>query len=1063
MTFRKTTLSTMILAAALSLSGAALASDKFFAAEGETTTYDTETEIPSEDPSSDYKLIGGWDLSQPTEGTSLEHADVNTDVTLTGNTFDELIGGNHMRNTKLEAPAQMSIGDTKVTITGGTLVYAIGGSKASTSGELTVENGNVQMAIGGETKITGKVIGGNYIKNSAATSSGAGAGKGTVSKSGNIALTIEGGSFTDLVIGGSFAENYTPANAADANTGSDMALTASTGHVGMTVTGGTFQEDVFGGSAAVGKNSAVTNDSSSLTISLSSSSVPTFTKDKRIVGGSYVAGQNATATTIGNTGVVIEGAGELSVSTNIVGGDLIEHGTFGADGSKSVIQGTSSVVLSASNFTTAEEIIGGSYVKVAMNAQDVKVNANVTNTRVDISAGTITGNVIGGGKVNLYANENTDTAGASASSDVGSANVVISGGKVSGAIIGGGSAKSRNGIEGHADVETVNISVTGDAVVGGVIGGGMAYNYDASNAATLTAKTTSGTTITVSNAKLDGFQYNSGVDATIGLVDTAIIAGGVAYDKVSSETKNTGLDASVGNTVLTVQNSEVSGNVYGGGYAFGHNAVAETASADMHFINSTVTGNVSTGGLTGENATSATVKTASIALENTTVSGALLLGGANTGTQGEKTGAEKVSSATFTGVNSATTVSGKADAYTFNATADNAEKAIFDAEGTLDATGSTVTVNNVTGHTVITGEKTQIQTDEATTMSVGTTFATTTYSLGSAGTLGQLTYTEAGLTAGDKLLAGTAQGNRNSKTLSETMLGSVAFVNQGAEFIADEGMDAISRAAKPGSFTAFGAMQGGRSTYETGSHVSVWGASLAAGTAGKVGNLTMAGFVEAGWGNSESKVSGASGDGDHEYYGLGGALRYEFENPFYVEGSLRFGWASTEFDGDYAVGNAQYDADSLYATAHVGGGYVFELTPSVSIDIYGRYMLTYLEGDEVDLHTGSGESLDMDDTTAHTVRVGFNLLGNYTKELAWHAGLAYEHVFDGDAESTVLVGGSRASLDTPTLEGNTGIADIGFTYQPDDGTSPWTFGINLKGYAGDRQGVTGSLNALYTF
>ena len=122
MTFRKTTLSTMILAAALSLSGAALASDKFFAAEGETTTYDTETEIPSGGPSSDYKLIGGWDLSQPTEGTSLEHADVNTDVTLTGNTFDELIGGNHMRNTKLEAPAQMSIGDTKVTITGGTLV-----------------------------------------------------------------------------------------------------------------------------------------------------------------------------------------------------------------------------------------------------------------------------------------------------------------------------------------------------------------------------------------------------------------------------------------------------------------------------------------------------------------------------------------------------------------------------------------------------------------------------------------------------------------------------------------------------------------------------------------------------------------------------------------------------------------------------------------------------------------------------------------------------------------------------------------------------------------------------
>ena len=1011
MKFQKTALSTMLLTVAVAMSGNVQAGDKFMAANGQSQTFTSATELPDGDPSTNYKLIGGWDHSGYGSEDSLDHAGINTDIRLTSGSYDEIVGGNHVRNTKSSQTSPvMSIGNTKVTISGGSLEYAVGGSKASTSGGTNLINGRVEMVVSGVANISKKLVGGNYVKNSSAQGAGATPDKGGESVVGDIDLTLQGGTFGGMVIGGSFAENYTDKS----EEGFAMKLSTQTGKINTTVTGGKYNGDVVGGSAASGKNSAVQNESSSLTISLAGDETPTFTNDKRIVGGNFVSGENVSSRTKGDTGVVIDGNGKLLVASNIVGGDLIEQHSLGNVGASSKIQGTSSVTISAANFSTSEEIIGGSYVHAAGGTEERPADAQVGSTRVEISAGTIGGNVIGGGKVNIselqgHADETY------AESHVGTANVLISGGTINGAVIGGGNAKARAGLDGSADVDAVNIEITGGS----------------------------------------GFQYDSGIDDTVKFAETAIIAGGIAYDKKTVADEKY-VDAETQTTSITVLNSIVKGNVYGGGYAHGNNATANTNTAQMSFVDTKIQGNVSTGGLVGDDSAVANVKTAALSMRDTSVTGDLVLGG-------DHAGAAKVTSAEFTGVNTAQELTGKADSYTFNATEENGTKAILDVSGTIDAVGSMVDVNTNSAHTIITGENAKMSVDKDTKLTVHSTFADTAYSFDEEDSLGQLIYTTKGLTAGDEVLSGMTTTNENAKVLSETLLGSVAFVNQGAEFIADEGMDAIVSAAKDGRFTAFGAMQGGRSSYETGSHVSVWGVSLAAGTAGKVGNMTMAGFIEAGWGRSDPSVSGASGDGDHDYYGVGGAVRYDFESPFYLDGSLRIGSSSTEFDGEFSGTKAKYDADSLYVTAHVGGGYVFDLNSTLAMDLYGRYMFTYLEGDEVGLHTGSGEKLDMDDTTAHTVRLGFSLLGNCTPEVAWHAGLAYEHVFDGDAESTLLVGGSRASLDTPTLEGNSGIVDVGFRYQPGGASDPWTFGVNLKGYVGDRQGVTGSFNALYTF
>lgn len=319
------------------------------------------------------------------------------------------------------------------------------------------------------------------------------------------------------------------------------------------------------------------------------------------------------------------------------------------------------------------------------------------------------------------------------------------------------------------------------------------------------------------------------------------------------------------------------------------------------------------------------------------------------------------------------------------------------------------------------------------------------------------------LMSGDELITkGTLSANANSKTLAESFLGSIAFLNQGAEFIADEGMRAIVNAARSGQTATFGAVHGGSSRYETGSSVDVDGVTLATGVATKFGNLTAAGFIEAGWASSESHVHGTEADGDHDYYGVGAAVRYEFENPFYLDGSVRLGMASTEFDGRYGDASARYDADSFYGTMHVGAGYLMSITEALKLDLYGRYVLSFLDGDDVGLHTGNGETFSMDSTVTHAFRLGARLNGNFCDNAAWRFGLAYEHVADGDAESDVLAEGTRAALDVPTLEGDTGIMELGVTMTP-SATSPWFFDVGLKGYVGDRRGVSGSALVTYAF
>lgn len=971
------------------------------AGEGSALTVNTQTQKVTDKS----QLIDGWwhytDLV--TAETDLNHAGTTSDLTvdLTNNTqVDEIVGGNYIKQPKglTDKTHEATIGDTKLTVKAVKTEYIVAGSKANNTGKGSIVNGNTTL-----------VIEDGIIQYEADPSKGA-------------------------VVGG----NY---------------IKASSPSAGMV---------------------------------------------------------SQTNSTVGDTSVTVTGEGTITLGKGIVGGSYVAKNMRGTGGkyTASEIKGTTNILVDAANVTVKDEVIGGTYLRqtVKDTDKDSFVSATVGSTNLILKAGTFKSNVIAGGKSNDYTG--------SLSSDVlGDTSLNITGGTYEAAVLGGSAKAGQGDASNKRDVSadvmgTARVNVTG-GTLNGIVGGGLSYLYT-SSALTDAVVTThvENVAANITGGTINTMDHNSGLDG-FG-IPASVVGGGVAYSKSTVTTNK--VEATVGNVDMTIAGKGVklSGDIYAGGFAHGAKTAASVNSTRLTIADATLGAadsqvNVFAGGNKADAQSNVTVENSVITLDGADVTGivstesfepsvnaALMrLAEADTGagdaeankTQrtinliNSKMGTLQISAKQDTetslylvGSNTVGAITGgKASEIVSDGTGTPAGEAIltltkegasFDMSGDKDI----VTRNVASGTLLVDGK---YKTAAETTVTLENAFGDVAYDLGKdAIDSTDLLLTDAGIVIGtgdtaQTIGASSVKVSESSKTLAEAQLGSVAFVTQGAEFVADEGMRSIRAAAKEGSFTAFGAMAGGYNRYETGSHVDVEGFSLAVGTAGRINNLTLAGFVEAGWASSESHVASTEADADHDYYGVGAAMRYDFQSPFYLDGAVRLGQISTEFDGSYGTGTAKYDADGLYATAHIGAGYVFDLTPDVKLDAYGRYLLSYVEGDDVTLESDAKERFSMDDTTTHAVRLGARLEGAF-QTFDWYAGLAYEHVFDGKAEGELKFAGVTAALDAPSLKGDSAIVDLGFTMKP-EANGPWTIGVGLKGYAGDRRGGTGSVNVLYTF
>lgn len=315
-------------------------------------------------------------------------------------------------------------------------------------------------------------------------------------------------------------------------------------------------------------------------------------------------------------------------------------------------------------------------------------------------------------------------------------------------------------------------------------------------------------------------------------------------------------------------------------------------------------------------------------------------------------------------------------------------------------------------------------------------------------------------TDSDVLASAKVQATESAPSLSESLLGTAAFVRQGAEFVAEDGLATMEFAARSKQgLNAFAVMQGSSMHYDALSGVDVSGFTLLAGAAVQQGNLTFASFVESGWGNSEGDI--AKNSTDLSYFGVGLAARYRFESGFYGEGAVRLGRASSDFAANFAEDGdcARYESDVFYATMNMAAGYELPLNDFVTADMYARYTFSFLDNDSVDLNDAAQSRAELDSVVAHALRIGARVKGGFTDAVNWKAGIAYEHMFDGAAGGTV----DGVSITEAEMDGGSVIGELGVSVKPGSETSPWTLQFALKGYLGEREGVSGNGMLVYSF
>ena len=307
--------------------------------------------------------------------------------------------------------------------------------------------------------------------------------------------------------------------------------------------------------------------------------------------------------------------------------------------------------------------------------------------------------------------------------------------------------------------------------------------------------------------------------------------------------------------------------------------------------------------------------------------------------------------------------------------------------------------------------------------------------------------------------------NKQIDLVAENRAVAAAFVNQGTDLISDS-LDTLSRDGSYGVKT-FAAVHGNRSKYDVNSDLKIngWSTIVGVGNAAEFADgdeFSWGVFYENGSGNyrtfNEFNNEFFRGDGSLVYNGGGIAARYENANGVYTEGSLRAGMLKSEMDNALRDGSGNYygyDSESAYYGAHIGIGKIISLSESSDLDVYGKFFHTYTEGDSF---TVAKDKFEFDSITSDRLRIGARVTTNKANAFSTYYGLAYEYEFNGDADMRA----QNLKAPTQSLQGSSYMAEVGFNYQPAP-DSPWSFDLNMRGYAGEREGASFNVQATYTF
>ena len=593
------------------------------------------------------------------------------------------------------------------------------------------------------------------------------------------------------------------------------------------------------------------------------------------------------------------------------------------------------------------------------------------------------------------------------------------------------------------DPDTTTGAVTGHVeMTGGTVNGEIYGGYSSSSGY---GGAVTGSTVTITGG-IAGWNVYGGWGNTDATGNTVTITGGsTVKDSVYGGYSNGG--AVTGNTV-TINGGEVSRNVYGG-WSNGGAVTGNTVTINGGEVGRNVYGGYSnTGSATGNTVT----------ITNGEVTGDVYGGQSNVGTVSDNTLVVGGGSSTVGGLRNFNTIRFQGVTWDSGGTLLTITNG---AEGDLENTKIDAENLVIHGSTPQAGESmTFIKNEKADTgLSAEQAAGGFTQGVATAGTA------KWNMQEDGKTLNYTITGvfrNRQTDLIAENRLAGAAFVNQGADIAADS-LRLLDDGYHFGTQT-FGAVYGNRSQYDVASDIKINGWSEIAGFGNihevKGGRLAWGVFYENGTGNYRTWNTFNNemfrGDGSLLYNGGGAAVRLTKDSGVYYEASFRAGTLSSSMTNAVrdGYGNSYgFNSDSTYWGAHVGAGKLIQ-RGSGQWDIYGKYFHTDIDGDSFEM---GGDRFSFDSVTSDRLRLGARYTADTDKAWSLYCGAAYEYEFSGGSHM------KAGQFEAPgqSLQGSTVFGEIGTVWGRKD--SPWSMDVNLRGYAGEREGFSGMVQLAYAF
>ena len=318
-----------------------------------------------------------------------------------------------------------------------------------------------------------------------------------------------------------------------------------------------------------------------------------------------------------------------------------------------------------------------------------------------------------------------------------------------------------------------------------------------------------------------------------------------------------------------------------------------------------------------------------------------------------------------------------------------------------------------------------------------------------------------------------------AKSLVETRAGLASFVNQGADYLVQDGLAAAQMSvsastsdkgknaqrkatASDGAAYQLWAGAGANSMRaESGSYVDSKGWNLGVGWAREDvqkdgAKVLFSPFVEYGRGTYDSYLDdGTHGSGKVSYIGAGILGKLTQKDGLWLEGSLRAGRSKSDYSANLSGTAASYDGSNTYYGAHLGAGKTFAIKEDSSIDAYARYFWSHQNSMTATLNTG--DLYEFGSVNSQRLRLGlrYSLKDKTTGE--FYAGLAWEHEFAGKAGATYQ--GDAAP--SPSLKGSSTMLELGYRFMPKN--SRVSYDLHLNGWQGKRKGITGGASVKWAF